>query len=109
MQEQKENLLSPLELFRQEIREWRERELKNKEEMIEKGELGGYDPHAEEINPDHLTDDDRILWEKIKNKRISREDIEEHRKEFKSRSMFSAMATNKANQIIGERELNEET
>ncbi|MFY9462092.1 MAG: hypothetical protein WAP51_02730 [Candidatus Sungiibacteriota bacterium] len=104
---------SPLEAFRQEMRELKEAEMKKKEEWESRGHAGAaYDPHFGDIEPGLLTDKDRVIWHKVKNQTLTREELEQYRQELaeefktaspeekKSRGTFQAMAVNKAAFII---------
>lgn len=112
--EHKEKIKSPLDSFREEIFEW------VKGEIIKMAAKEHYDPHAEHINPEHLTETDRLIWEKVKDGSITRQDIETHERELKkealnsdpavnkSRDYFRALVINKGGYFIGRRELEEE-
>lgn len=112
--EHKEKIKSPLDLFREEIAEW------VKGEIIKMAAKAHYDPHAEHINPEHLTEADRLIWEKVKDGSITRQDVETHEVELKkdalnsdpavnqSRDYFRALVINKGGYFIGKRELEEE-
>lgn len=67
----------------------------------------------EEIDPNELTGADMVIWQKIRGKTIESSDIIEYKKNFekengfknKSRYYFLMFVSNKANVIIGNREL----
>lgn len=67
----------------------------------------------DEVNLDELTEEDAVYWAKLKNKTIATQDVAEYKKIFekengfenKTRYNFLMFASNKANVIIGNREL----
>jgi len=92
--------MTPLEKFQEEIRAWVAAELEKKERKEH------YDPHAERINPDYLTDEERMLWGQIRDKTLTRATLEEHQRKVESRSMFLARVRNEA-AFISEKEMEE--
>ena len=72
---------SELDLFQKEISEIKKKEMEKKE----KNEGKSYNPHFNEINPEELTDEDRIIYEKFKDGSMTLEDLEKYRKSVFSR------------------------
>lgn len=68
---------------------WKEEELRKKE----RGEK--YDPHAEEIDPETLFEDELELWNAWKESRLSRETLENYEKRKKSRQRLEAFIINR--------------
>ena len=110
---------SPLEAFREEMHELKETEMRKKGEWESRGRTGEkYDPHFDDIEPELLADKDRVIWHKVKNQTLTREELGQYRQELaeelktaspeekKSRGTFQAMAVNKAAFIV-KRELEE--
>lgn len=118
-----EQPLSPeekLNAFRDEMRQWIAEEAAKKQAWEQRGKTGeAYDPHAEHINPDCLTDDDAAIWRETRTQTLTREHwdayaqkvdedmktMSEHTQE--SRSFFKEFMANEANNILFERELEE--
>ncbi len=98
--EGQENIPNPLEKFKEEVRRWK------KEQLQKKSRGENYDPHAEEINPDYLTEDEMELWEKDKNQALTREDLKKYSEKAIARQRFEALMINRATYIVT-RELNE--
>lgn len=113
---------SPLEQFREEISNYIAAEREKKRQWLARGKTGeAYDPHVDKnINPKHLTEDDREFWEKIKAGTITNDYIERYREklsrqrdflgsdEWESRATFQAMATNLAAGVFLRQLLEEE-
>jgi len=100
---------TPLEIFREEMRVLKSGEMKKKKEWETRGRRGeAYDPHFDDISPEFLTEEDRIIWSKIKNQTLTRPELEAYRRQLdeelktasaevkKSRLAFQALAANKA-------------
>ena len=113
MSENLEQIPPDLVEFRQEMRNWIKEELAKKE----RGEK--YDPHAEDFNSDHLTEKELKIWQKIKDGTVTYREMRSYINElmseketsdkniWNSRYRFQGLASNLANQIIGQRELAE--
>ncbi|MDO8500127.1 MAG: hypothetical protein Q7S66_05775 [bacterium] len=101
---------TPLEMFREEMQQIKsiEQEKERAWRASDDKNGGAFDPHFNNINPDALTDMDRVIWEKVKNKTLTRKEIETYRatlkknlefdnpEEKQSRETFSEMVVNKA-------------
>ena len=107
-----------LNAFREEMRAWVARQTENKKVWEARGMTGdAYDPHAEGINPDYLTEDDRAIAEKISAGTITSEEwgaytstqkkqLEDAPEEIKrSMGMFRAYMANVASPILMQKEL----
>ena len=61
------------------------------------------------FNPEELTEDDRIIWEKVKDETVSREDLDTYREsvggESETRRVFLAFINNKALVVFLAREI----
>mgnify|MGYP001558641942 CR=1 FL=1 len=107
-----------LNAFREEIRAWVAEESAKKQAWEERGRTGeAYDPHAEHINADHLTDEDAAIWKEIQDGTLTREHWDAYVQKSKegvttapeaiqaSRKFFMAFMANAAQAALIEREL----
>lgn len=104
---------TPLGAFREEMSGYKKEEMRKKAEFEKRGSQGErYDPHFDDINPEHLTEDDMAVWEKTKNKTLTRKELQEYLGRMsgelksaepqvkKSRGTFYAFIANKAAFIV---------
>lgn len=109
-----------LKAFRDEVRQWTAEEAARKQAWEERGKTGEtYDPHAEHINPEYLTEEDGAIWRETRTRILTREhwnayaqkmneDMETAPEETRdSRRFFKAFMANEANTILVEKELEE--
>lgn len=105
--------LTELDGFRSEIQLWIGTELQKKKEWEERGETGeAYDPHADFLRPEFLNETDMIIWGKIKDETVTKDDMMEYSQKFEeetaqdppdvfeSRENFKAMIISKSIPII---------
>ena len=108
-----EKIKSPIDIFREEIKAWIDEQNEKKRLWEVRGKTGEtWDPHAEKINPEYLTDDDRLIWEAIAQQTVTedqwekyiqktREDLADASEGVKaSRGTFSQFAGNEAQQVF---------
>ena len=98
-----------LDGLREEIEKMRENEMANKKSWLARGKAGkAYDPHFDEINPQHLKEENLIIYKKFKEEELSFEEMREYQDKMtgeeagdfrnpvnKSRNNFQAYMANK--------------
>lgn len=109
-----ENLENNIQAQEREALDNFHREIKELKEKEEKGELKTV--HLKNVNPEELGFEDMEMWKKYKNKKITRDEVDDYRKKIwqektankeeipESKLQFEAFLANKAGGLFFERD-----